>query len=139
MIIIMDQGDRHQQTTHGILAIVTAISFGLLLSLFTYMSASTKADQVAATKGATGMRLNITNVNKTGKLANQTIISTPSATSESKQAAQSIKGAITSTGQFLGNVTKKVVTSKSAQTILNESSELLGNATTTAKKYFGNK
>jgi DUF917 family protein len=54
----------------------------------------------------------------------------------SDQAAQSIRGAIVSTGQFLKNVTNKVAGSKSAQTLLNETSEALGNASTAAQKMF---
>ena len=54
----------------------------------------------------------------------------------SQQAAQSIRGAIVSTGQFLKNVTNKLAGSKSAQTLLNETSEALGNASTAAQKMF---
>ena len=57
----------------------------------------------------------------------------------SKQASQSIRGAITDTGQFLHNVTEKAAGSKSARTIVNESSDVLGNAIVTTKKYFGSK
>lgn len=60
-------------------------------------------------------------------------------TTPSKEASQSIRGAITDTGQFLQNVTGKVAGSKSARTIVNESSDLLGNATVTTKKFFGPK
>ncbi len=37
---------------------------------------------------------------------------------------------------FLGNVTEKVATSKSAGTIVNETSEVLGNATVETEKFF---
>jgi hypothetical protein len=57
----------------------------------------------------------------------------------SKQASGSIRGAITDTGQFINNVTQKVAGSKSAQTIVNESSDVLGNATVEAKKFFSPK
>jgi len=57
----------------------------------------------------------------------------------SKQASESIRGAITSTGQFLNNATQKIAGSKSAQTIVNESSDVLGNATIATKKYFSPK
>ena len=40
------------------------------------------------------------------------------------------------TGEFLGNVTEKVATSKSAGTIINETSEVLGNATVETQKFF---
>jgi hypothetical protein len=57
----------------------------------------------------------------------------------SEQASQSIRGAITDTGQFVHNATVKVAGSKSAQTLVNESSDVLGNATVATKKYFGSK
>ena len=57
-------------------------------------------------------------------------------TSAEEEASKSIKGAITETGSFLRNVTEKVATSKSAGAILNETSEVLGNAYIEAKKFF---
>jgi hypothetical protein len=60
---------------------------------------------------------------------------TNATTTSSKQASQSIRGAITDTGQFLNNATQKVAGSKSAQTIVNESSDVLGNATVATKKF----
>ncbi len=60
-------------------------------------------------------------------------------TSAQEQASQSIRGAITETGEFLGNVTEKVATSKSAGTIVNESSNVLGNVTVETKRYFSPK
>jgi len=65
--------------------------------------------------------------------------STTTSTAPSKQASQSIRGALTSTGQFLNNATQKIAGSKSAQTIVNESSDVLGNATVATKKYFSPK
>jgi len=59
--------------------------------------------------------------------------STPSAQDE---VSQSIRGAMIETGEFLGNVTEKVATSKSAGTIINETSEVLGNATVETQKFF---
>ena len=70
-------------------------------------------------------------------ITNQTEKTTTS--TPSNQASQSIRGAITDTGQFLNNATQKVAGSKSAQTIVNESSDVLGNATVAMKKYFGPK
>ncbi len=70
-------------------------------------------------------------------ITNQTGKTTPS--TQSNQASQSIRGAITDTGQFLNNATQKVASSKSAQTIVNESSDVLGNATVATKKYFSSK
>lgn len=71
---------------------------------------------------------NAPSTNQTGKAVTTT---TPS-----KQASQSIRGAVTDTGQFLNNATQKIAGSKSAQTIVNESSDVLGNATVATKKYF---
>lgn len=52
------------------------------------------------------------------------------------EVSQSIRGAMIETGEFLGNVTEKVATSKSAGTIINETSEVLGNATVETQKFF---
>ncbi|MFI5406423.1 MAG: hypothetical protein ACHQ1D_07915 [Nitrososphaerales archaeon] len=57
-------------------------------------------------------------------------------TSAEEEASESIKGAITETGSLLRNVTEKIATSKSAGAILNETSEVLGNAYIEAKKFF---
>jgi hypothetical protein len=56
-------------------------------------------------------------------------------TSAEEEASESIKGAITETGSLLRNFTEKVATSKSAGAILNETSEVLGNAYIEAKKF----
>ena len=71
-----------------------------------------------------------TSTNQTGKTTS---------TTPSKQASESIRGAITSTGQFLNNATQKIAGSKSAHTIVNESSDVLGNATVATKKFFSPK
>ena len=52
------------------------------------------------------------------------------------EVSQSIRGAMIETGEFLGNITEKVATSKSAGTIINETSEVLGNATVETQKFF---
>jgi|SRR3569623_1884842 hypothetical protein len=70
-------------------------------------------------------------------ITNQTEKTTTS--TPSNQASQSIRGAITDTGQFLNNATQKVAGSKSAQAVVNESSDVLGNATVATKKYFSSK
>jgi hypothetical protein len=57
-------------------------------------------------------------------------------TSAEEEASESIKGAITETGSFLRNATEKIATSKSAGAILNETSDVLGNAYIEAKKFF---
>ena len=58
------------------------------------------------------------------------------ATTAGGEASNSIREAITDTGEFLGNVTEKVITSKSAGTIVNETSDVLGNATVETKRFF---
>jgi hypothetical protein len=100
------------------MAFLTMMISGITLTAFIASFSSVHAQADATTK------------NQTGK----TTTSTPS-----KQASQSIRGAITETGQFLHNVTEKAAGSKSAQTIVNESSDVLGNATVATKKYFGSK
>ena len=52
------------------------------------------------------------------------------------EASASIKGAIIETGKFLGNVTEKITTSKSAGSLLNETSGILGDAYVETKKFF---
>lgn len=84
--------------------------------------------------GTAHAQTNATSANQTGKTS-----SSSTAAAQSEQASRSIKGAITSTGQFLNNATQKIVGSKSVQTILNESSDLLGNATVATKKFFNPK
>jgi biopolymer transport protein ExbD len=77
-------------------------------------------------------QINATSANHTGKTSSTT-------TEQSEQASKSIHGAIVSTGQFLNNATQKIAGSKSVQTIVNESSDLLGNATVATKKFFNPK
>ena len=55
--------------------------------------------------------------------------------SPQEKASQSIRGAITETGEFVGNATEKVATSETAKTMVNETSEVLGNATVEAQKF----
>jgi hypothetical protein len=78
------------------------------------------------------------NQGQTNSTINQTSIptDTPTTTPAEKEASQSIRGAITETGEFVGNVTQKIITSKSAGTILNETSEVLGDAYIETKKFF---
>ena len=77
---------------------------------------------------------------QTNSTLNQTTTPTNSTqnatTSAQKEASQSIRGAITESGEFLNNVTQKIATSKSAGTILNETSEVLGEAYIEVKKFF---
>ena len=84
--------------------------------------------------GQTNSTMNQTNTLPT---TNTNTTTTPAiTTSAEEEATESIKGAITETGSFLRNVTEKISTSKSAGAILNETSEVLGNAYVDAKKFF---
>ncbi|WP_458720416.1 hypothetical protein [Candidatus Nitrosocosmicus sp. R] len=77
---------------------------------------------------------------QTNSTANQT--SAPTAanstikTTAQQEASNSIKGAITDTGEFLSNATQKVTTSKSAGALLNDTSNELGNAYVETQKFF---
>jgi hypothetical protein len=82
--------------------------------------------------------LNIVNA-QTNSTINQTstFTKTPAKTTSAQtEASESIKGAITETGKFVSNVTEKIVTSKTAGTFLNETSEVLGDAYVEAKRFF---
>ena len=77
------------------------------------------------------------NQTSTPPTTNTNTTTTPAiTTSAEEEASESIKGAITETGSLLRNVTEKIATSKSAGAILNETSEVLGNAYIEAKKFF---
>ena len=100
------------------------------IAFVTLILLSTTASSVFSTAHA---QTNATSANQTGKT------SSSAAAAQSEQASRSIKGAITSTGQFLNNATQKIIGSKSVQTIVNESSDLLGNASVATKKFFNPK
>ncbi|WP_148685850.1 hypothetical protein [Candidatus Nitrosocosmicus hydrocola] len=87
-------------------------------------------------QGQTNATLNQGQTNATLNQTNVPSSATTTITSPQKEASQSIKGAITETGEFVGNVTQKIVSSKSAGTILNETSEVLGDAYVETKKFF---
>ena len=103
------------------------------IAFVTLILLSTTASSVFSTAHA---QTNVTSANQTGKTSSS---SSTAAAAQSEQASRSIKGAITSTGQFLNNATQKIVGSKSVQTIVNESLDLLGNATVVTKKFFNPK
>jgi hypothetical protein len=87
--------------------------------------------------GQTNSTMNQTSTPPTTNTNTTTTTTTPAiTTSAEEQASESIKGAITESGSFLRNVTEKIATSKSAGAILNETSEVLGNAYVEAKKFF---
>ena len=88
--------------------------------------------------GQTNSTMNQTSTPPTTNTNTTTTTTTTPAitTSAEEEASESIKGAITESGSFLRNVTEKIATSKSAGAILNETSEVLGNAYVEAKKFF---
>ena len=88
--------------------------------------------------GQTNSTMNQTSTPPTTNTNTTTTTTTTPAitTSAEEEASESIKGAITESGSFLRNVTEKISTSKSAGAILNETSEVLGNAYVEAKKFF---
>ena len=88
--------------------------------------------------GQTNSTMNQTSTPPTTNTNTTTTTTTTPAitTSAEEEASESIKGAITESGSFLRNVTEKISTSKSAGAILNETSEVLGNAYVDAKKFF---
>ncbi len=79
------------------------------------------------------------NPGQTNSTINQTstFTKTPAMTTSAQaEASDSIKGAITETGKFVSNVTEKIVTSKTAGTFLNETSEVLGDLYVETKRFF---
>jgi cytoskeletal protein RodZ len=83
----------------------------------------------------------------TNSTGNQSSLSTPTAnttaapetttpTPAQEKASSSIKGAISETGEFLGNVSQKVTTSKTAGALLNDTSNILGKAYVESQKFF---
>ena len=120
-----------------------SLVFGMIFIFGIIMISSTVAsDRANAQTNSTlnqGQTNSTLNQGQTNSTLNQTKapISPPTpTTSAQKEASQSIKGAITETGEFVGNVTQKIITSKSAGTILNETSEVLGDAYLETKKFF---
>ena len=71
-----------------------------------------------------------------GVILTTSIINLVEGQSPQEKASQSIRGAITETGEFVGNATEKVATSETARTMVNETSEVLGNATVETQKFF---
>ena len=86
------------------------------------------APQHATTTNATSTP-SITTPTQTNSTANQTSapdatnINATTTTTAQQEASNSIKGAITETGEFLSNATQKVTTSKSAGALLNDTSK----------------
>ena len=120
-----------------------SLVFGILFIFGIIMIASSAtSDRVYAqtnstlNQGQTNSTLNQGQTNSTLNQTNTPISAPSTTTSAQKEASQSIKGAITETGEFVGNVTQKIITSKSAGTILNETSEVLGDAYIETKKFF---
>jgi len=119
-----------------IFGVVLIVAKGTLDSVYAQTNSTINQTSTSTTTTTPGM----TTSAQTNSTINQT--STPTTTtpgmttSAQEDASESIRGAITETGAFLSNVTEKVATSKSAGTILNETSEVLGNAYIEAKRFF---
>ncbi|HET6588636.1 MAG TPA: hypothetical protein VFG45_00560 [Candidatus Nitrosocosmicus sp.] len=93
--------------------------FGMVLTAATNVYVSAQA-QLNTTTNQSNPSPNNINVSKSPK----------------DEASVSIKGAIIETGEFLGNVTQKIAKSKSASSVLNETSGILGDAYVETKKFF---
>ncbi|TVP41029.1 hypothetical protein [Candidatus Nitrosocosmicus arcticus] len=137
-------------TTFGILFVFGIISIGTngMLELGYGQTNSTgNQNQTSASNITTNNTTapSIITTLKTNSTGNQTSASTAPANSTAtpetitpaqEKASSSIKGAISETGVFLGNVTQKVTTSKSAGALLNDTSNALGNVYVETKEFF---
>ena len=138
--------------TFGILIIVGVISIGAngIMELGFGQTNSTGNQNQTNTSNTTANNttsLTITTPVQTNSTGNQTnISSTPtasmtappqeSATPAQEKASSMIKGAISETGEFIGNASQKVTTSKSAGALLNDTSNALGKACVETQKFF---
>jgi hypothetical protein len=102
--------------------------FGMVLTAATSVYVSAQA-QLNTT---TNQGLTNTTTNQSNPSPNNINVSK----SPKDEASASIKGAIIETGEFLGNVTQKIAKSKSASSVLNETSGILGDAYVETKKFF---
>ncbi len=120
------------QVVFGILFIFGTILIAASGTLIT-LNAQTNS---TINPGQTNSTINPGQTNSTINLTS-TFTKTPATTTSAQaEASDSIKGAITETGKFLSNVTEKIVTSKTAGTFLNETSEVLGDAYVETKRFF---
>jgi hypothetical protein len=134
----------------GILFIFGVISIGangILESGYGQTNSIGNQNQISASNTTTNSPTNSTIITsvKPNSTGNQTSASAVSANSTTIQetttpaqekASSSFKGAISETGEFLGNVTQKVTKSKSAGALLNDTSNALGNAYVETQKFF---
>lgn len=133
-------------TTFGILFIIGIVSMGAngMLELGYGQTNSTGNQNQTSTSIPTNNTITaptMTTPIQTNSTTNQTSTfssntNTSSTTPTKEEVSNSIKGAITETGEFLDNATKEVTTSKSAGTILNGTSDALGNAYVETQKLF---
>lgn len=113
------------------------VVFGILFIFGTILIGTTGAwDSVYGQTNSTMNQTNTPPTTNTNTTTSTTTTTPAITTSAEEEASESIKGAITETGSLLRNVTEKIATSKSAGAILNETSEVLGNAYVEAKKFF---
>ena len=140
--------------TFGILFIFGVISTGAngIMELGFGQTNSTGNQNQTSTSNAIAnitTSSSITTPVQTNSTGNQSSLSTPTANTTAasetttpapspaqEKASSSIKGAISETGEFLGNVSQKVTTSKSAGALLNDTSNTLGNAYVETQKFF---
>ena len=140
----MDKTDCKKKilTAFGILFSIGTILIGAngLLELGCGQTNSTSNQTSASNPTTNTTTATITTPTQTNSTSNQTSTTSTSnntsTTPAQERAADSIKGAITETGEFLGNVSQKVTTSKSAGALLNETSDALGNAYVETQKFF---
>jgi hypothetical protein len=137
--------------TFGILVVVGVVSIGangiieLGFSQTNSIGNQTQTNTSNMTANNT-TSLSITTPVQTNSTGNQTSISsTPTAsttvpqestTPAQEKASSMIRGAISETGEFIGNASQKVTTSKSAGALLNDTSNTLGNAYVETQKFF---
>jgi hypothetical protein len=115
----------------------TIIIFGMVITAATNVYVTALAQLNTTTnQGLVNTTTNQGLVNTTTNQSSSSVNNTNVSNSSKDEASASIKGAIIETGEFLGNVTQKVAKSKSAGSLLNETSEILGDAYVQTKKFF---
>jgi predicted PurR-regulated permease PerM len=123
---------KEMRVVFGILFVfgmILTVGKGTLDSVYGQINSTINQTNTPSTTNTNTTNTNTTNTNTTNTA------SPAITTSAEEEASESIKGAITETGSLLRNITEKVATSKSAGAILNETSEVLGNAYIEAKKF----
>ena len=141
--------------TFGILFIFGVISIGAngIMELAFGQTNSTGNQNQTSTSNAIAnitTSSSITTPVQTNSTGNQNSLSTPTANTTAapetttpppaqEKTSKSIKGTISETGEFLGNISQKVTTSKSAGALLHDTSNILGNAYVETQKFFNPK